>query len=230
MTRHTVDWSALRVPGDADAAGLRERRKRATRQALIDAATTLCLERGFDAVTVTEIAEAAGVSPATAFNYFPTKESLILDVPDALLKSLHQALADAETPPVHAMLQVLAGELDNLISWLEAQQDRVWAFEAVQRFEAMVRDTPGLQAHYRNMLNRMATVACQALAYRSGADPQDPEPQIAAVALLGLWPVQVDASCRALESAETAQQVREVVTEQVRRAARVLEVGLATLV
>ena len=81
------------------------------------------------------------------------------------------------------MLQILAGELDNLISWLDTQHDKRWAAGAVQRFEAMVRDNPSLQAHYRSMLHRMTVAACDVLARRTGMDPQDPEPQIAARAI-----------------------------------------------
>jgi AcrR family transcriptional regulator len=59
--------------------GLRERKKRQTRQAIAEAAMRLFAERGFEAVTVNEIAEAAGVAKVTLFTYFPTKESLVLD-------------------------------------------------------------------------------------------------------------------------------------------------------
>ncbi|MCQ0023640.1 TetR/AcrR family transcriptional regulator [Streptomyces somaliensis DSM 40738] len=61
------------------AEGLRERKKRRTRQHISDVATGLFLERGFDAVTITEIAEAAEVSVNTVYNYFPAKEDLFLD-------------------------------------------------------------------------------------------------------------------------------------------------------
>jgi AcrR family transcriptional regulator len=57
--------------------GLRERKKRATREAIAAAAMELFTERGFDAVTVAEVAEAADVSEKTVFNYFPTKEELV---------------------------------------------------------------------------------------------------------------------------------------------------------
>ena len=66
-----------------EAEGLRERKKRLMRQHLSDTATRMFLERGFDAVRVSEIAEACGVSEKTVFNYFPAKESLILDRLDA---------------------------------------------------------------------------------------------------------------------------------------------------
>ncbi|MGH8966792.1 MAG: TetR/AcrR family transcriptional regulator [Actinomycetes bacterium] len=57
--------------------GRRERKKAATRAAILDAATTLFLERGFDGVTVREIADEADVSPKTVFTHFPQKEALV---------------------------------------------------------------------------------------------------------------------------------------------------------
>src|SRR3954463_9958942 len=59
--------------------GLRERKKRATRQLISNVAWGLFIQRGFEEVTVAEIAEAAGVSKMTVFNYFPRKEDLFLD-------------------------------------------------------------------------------------------------------------------------------------------------------
>jgi AcrR family transcriptional regulator len=56
--------------------GLRERKKRAARQAIATTARRLFAERGFDAVTVADVAAAAQVSEKTVFNYFPTKEDL----------------------------------------------------------------------------------------------------------------------------------------------------------
>ncbi len=60
-------------------ASLRERKKEQTRQRIAAVALRLFAERGFDAVTVNEVAEAAEVAKATLFTYFPTKESLVLD-------------------------------------------------------------------------------------------------------------------------------------------------------
>jgi AcrR family transcriptional regulator len=60
-------------------AGLRERKKRETRRSISDIATTLFMSKGFDNTTIAEIAEAAGVSPQTVANYFPTKTDLFFD-------------------------------------------------------------------------------------------------------------------------------------------------------
>ena len=59
-------------------AGLRERKKERTRRAISEAAIELFLRRGYDAVPVSEIAEAAEVSKRTLFAYFPTKDELVL--------------------------------------------------------------------------------------------------------------------------------------------------------
>src|SRR5215204_3045422 len=57
--------------------GLRERKKLKTRQLIAETARALFTERGFEAVTVAEIARTADVSEKTVFNYFPTKEDLV---------------------------------------------------------------------------------------------------------------------------------------------------------
>src|SRR5438874_433188 len=63
----------------ANPAGLRERKKRKTREAIANAAARLFLQRGFELVTVAEVARAAEVSEQTVFNYFPAKEDLVFD-------------------------------------------------------------------------------------------------------------------------------------------------------
>ena len=62
--------------------GLRERKKRATRRAISDAATELFMTKGFDNTSVAEIAEVVGVSPQTVLNYFPAKTDLFFDESD----------------------------------------------------------------------------------------------------------------------------------------------------
>jgi AcrR family transcriptional regulator len=224
-----VDWAAFHAPRGqtTKAEGLRERKKRAMRRQLTDTATEMFLERGFDAVPVSEIAEVCGVSEKTVFNYFPTKESLVVDLPDAVMAVLRTDLAEPGIAPVEAVLRILAEELNAMISWLEAQEDRAWAGTAVRRFAAMIVSTPSLRAHQSEMFERLTAVAAEVLAQRAGLGPEDPEPQITATALLGLWPVQLRAWARYLDGTRTPEQVREAVTADVHRAARLLQTGLA---
>src|ERR1700683_1792475 len=104
MSMRTVDWTAPRIPatGVAEAEGLRERKKRLMRQQLSYTATQMFMERGFDAVRVVEIAEACGVSEKTVFNYFPIKESLILDRLESTMASLKSGLTQPGAEPAEA--------------------------------------------------------------------------------------------------------------------------------
>src|ERR1700734_520928 len=156
MTMRTVDWTAPRTPGTgaAGAEGLRERKKRLMRQQLSDTATQMFLERGFDAVRVAEIAAACGVSEKTVFNYFPTKEALILDRLEATMASLRTGLAEPGVAPVEAALRILDGELSAMTSWLAAQDDPVQAGAAIRRFGALIRETPSLRAYQSDMMDQ----------------------------------------------------------------------------
>src|SRR6202042_3996073 len=96
--------------------GLRERKKRITRQQISDVATTLFGVRGFDRVTVSEIARIVGVSEKTVFNYFPSKESLVFDRADEGIERMSAALREREAgeSPVRAMLRVLSSDPEEL--------------------------------------------------------------------------------------------------------------------
>ena len=192
MSTRTVDWTAPRAPGSGarESDGLRERKKHLMRQQLSDAATQMFMERGFDAFRVAEVAAACGVSEKTVFNYFPTKESLILDRLEATMASLRTGLAAPGISPVEAALRILDDELDALTSWLAQQDDLVRASAAIQRFGTLIQATPSLRAHQSDMMDQFVAVAAEILAEQAEMSADDPEPQIAATALLGLWRIQ----------------------------------------
>lgn len=74
--------------------GLRERRHQETKQLLVDVAFRMFVERGFDQVTMEEVAQASGVSRSTAYRRFPTKDDLVLEVSRRWLGAFDAAVAD----------------------------------------------------------------------------------------------------------------------------------------
>ncbi len=94
--------------------GMRERKKLRTRRAILETAQAMFVERGYDNVTVTEIAYAVGLSAKTVFSYFPSKEDLVFDRDlemRALLRDRIRDRAPGRTP-----LDALVGLLRDLIA------------------------------------------------------------------------------------------------------------------
>jgi AcrR family transcriptional regulator len=95
--------------------GLRERKKREMRQRLADVAAQLFTDRGYDAVSMTDVARAAGVADQTVYNYFPTKPDLVLDRADDMLERSRRAVADRDrgTTPAEALYAQVHGDIDH---------------------------------------------------------------------------------------------------------------------
>ncbi|MFZ1063331.1 MAG: helix-turn-helix domain-containing protein, partial [Acidimicrobiales bacterium] len=89
--------------------GLRERKKRLTRSLISDTATMMFLQRGFDNVKITEVAAACGVSEKTIYNYFPTKESLVLDNELEMTEAIKRVLGSGpeRLGPVEGMTSII---------------------------------------------------------------------------------------------------------------------------
>jgi AcrR family transcriptional regulator len=202
--------------------GLRERKKRITRQQISDVATTLFVVRGFDRVTVSEIARIVGVSEKTVFNYFPTKESLVFDRADEGIERMAAALREREPgeSPTKAMLRALDEEPEEL----DALPDEVQMF--VPLFSEMVAATPALHAAWLELNARLVEVATRALAEQAEVDPRDPEPMIAARAIVGLLEVEYAARIRQIEAGLRGGELRAAVNADLERAARMLDTGL----
>ncbi|WP_349239749.1 TetR family transcriptional regulator [Patulibacter sp. SYSU D01012] len=202
--------------------GLRERKKRLTRQAISDTATWLFCERGFDAVRVSEVAEEAGVSEKTVFNYFPTKESLVFDREEEVLAGMRRALLarPADVSPIQAMLGFIEEECRSLAA---LGDEFVPLFRA---FVTLVDETPALRTAHRAMTSKLVDVAREALAERAGVDPRDPEPYVAAKALVSLWDLQLRSRERHLQDGTSLAELQDRVLEDTRRAARLLDTGL----
>ncbi len=141
--------------------GRRERKKLATRQAIADEAMRLFLKRGYDAVTVAEIADAADVAVSTVFKHFDSKE----------------AIAFARDPAVEAELIRAVAERAPGVSIARSLRDFLVDFPALvsgsPEFLALVRTTPALTAYSDRMWSRHARAVAAAIEAETGQPASD---------------------------------------------------------
>ena len=119
--------------------GRRARKKLATRRAIRRTALDLFTARGFDAVTVEQITEAADVSPMTFYRHFGTKQAVVLDIAPtgATIRALDRAL----TPRSEGVGEPL--DIDVALDALLVDADQ-WLDDLARRVR-LVRDSPALQ-------------------------------------------------------------------------------------
>ncbi|MEW1834767.1 TetR family transcriptional regulator [Microbacterium sp. NPDC079995] len=152
--------------------GRRERKKAATRKNISDVATRMFLERGFDAVSVREVAEAADVSPTTVFAHFPQKEALVFDEDDEQRARL-----------VAAVRERLPGvSIHRALYDFYAEEIRVNASEhgdgVARRFMQFLNDTPALRDYGARMWLRHEVSLADAIAGELGMSAPDHEVRV----------------------------------------------------
>jgi AcrR family transcriptional regulator len=162
----------------------RSRKRLATREGISNAATRLFLARGFDQVTVDEIATAADVGRMTVFNHFPRKEDMFFDRDEAGREMLTEALRqrDPRVAPIET-LRLLAHRL-------VAEQSPYVRFSAgSQGFIETIEGSETLKARARAIRDEIAQVVTVALSECVGREPTDPAAHLAAGLLLATWTV-----------------------------------------
>jgi AcrR family transcriptional regulator len=204
----------------ANVAGRRERKKERTRQAIAAAALRLFGERGFDGVTVAEIASAADVSVQTVFNHFPTKEDLVYDETVAVEEQLLHAVRER---PIGESVLTAVGRF-----WLE-RFDRIAdrnASAGLATMAHLVTASPALQARERQIFARYGASLASLIADETGASADDLEPRVAAAALVDVQRALLDtARQRVLRGNRGAGLARELRSEG-ERVLALLERGL----
>ncbi|MER7079181.1 transcriptional regulator, TetR family [Saccharopolyspora kobensis] len=161
--------------------GLRERKKRRTRQHISGVATALFVQRGFDQVTIAEVAAAAEVSVNTVYNYFPTKEDLVLPPEEASPQRLADIVRARRSgqSAAGAVLEQLRAEV--------ARRDRKLGMSpGFAPVLAMMRAAPTLLARLEALGGQMTEALAEVLAEETGADAADPLPRVVAHQLGGL--------------------------------------------
>ncbi|MHA6616455.1 TetR/AcrR family transcriptional regulator [Pseudonocardia sp. DLS-67] len=151
---------------ETQAPGRRERKKAATRRALAAAARQLFLERGFDEVTVAEVAEAADTAVSTLFAHFPGgKEALVLGDGDERERALTAAVR--QRPAGVSVLQALRDFLATRGPFDPDPEPEA------RRIAALVVATPGLRAHARSLWTGCEATLARVVAEQAGRDADD---------------------------------------------------------
>ncbi|HLI58249.1 MAG TPA: TetR family transcriptional regulator [Solirubrobacteraceae bacterium] len=190
-------------------AGLRETKKRRTREAIAQAAADLFVERGFDAVTVEDVARAAGVSRQTVFNYFPTKEQMLFDREEEVGAALVALVADPADGA--ALVDAFRGHTRAFWERFGAVLDEGGDTHG---FWEIVRSSPALRDYAEASAGRQAREVGAALARAWGQPPGDPMCEALARMLCG---VNVAFLTRGLERLADGEDPRTVVAEMIAR-------------
>jgi AcrR family transcriptional regulator len=196
--------------------GLRERKKQRMYQDVSDIAVRLFLERGFDAVSVAEVAAAAGISKPTLFRYFPAKEDLVL-----------HRIADHETEAA----RVVAGAADpvdalrrSFLAGLD-RRDPVTGLNdhpEVLAFHRLLYGTPALVARAYAHVERSEAALAEALG--GGLDAR-----LAAGQIIAVQRILAQENWRRIAAGEAVEEVARDAEEAAERAFRRLAEGLPEL-
>jgi len=147
--------------------GLRERRKQQTRQAISDTATAMFAARGFDQVTIAEVAEAAGVAKMTVTNYFARKEDLVFDRAEGIIR--HLADVVATRAPGESMLAAIRRDYAEAV----ARADVTLGLSSPE-FARMIVGSPALISRALEMLDQREQALGDAIAAELGDDGSQP--------------------------------------------------------
>ena len=161
--------------------GLRERKKRQTRQLIADAAARLFAQRGFENVAVVDVAEAADVSEQTVYNYFPTKKDLVLDREEDL-RDLLTGLIRARP----AGISPAGAVRDSVLDFVAAIED-VPADQAKGGLDYLAAVSPAVRRLCLEMIDRLADAIAETIVESTdGVSPQVAKVQAIALA----WVIQ----------------------------------------
>jgi AcrR family transcriptional regulator len=179
--------------------GLRERKKLRTRQLIAGTARQLFLERGFDRVSVAEIARTADVSEATVFNYFRTKEDLVFSGLEQFEAELLDSVRQREPgePALAAFARFILAPRGLL-----AEGDDTNTAD-LMRFTRLIAQSPVLLAREQQIFAGYTDSLARLLAEETGAPAQDVRPYVAASAMIGIHRALINFVRQRLEAGET---------------------------
>jgi AcrR family transcriptional regulator len=149
-----------------DPEGLRERKKHQTRRAIAEAGVQLFLERGFDDVSVAEVAARAQVSKMTVFNYFATKAEILFELAEAALPDLAGAVRGRSEGQ-----SVVEAVRAYYLAALERRAEWTGLHDGVQQFARMTLASPTLVAAFSQRWHELHEELATAIAEATGQEP-----------------------------------------------------------
>ena len=197
-------------------AGLRERKKLATRNAIRTAGMRLFGERGFAGTTVDQIAEAADVSRATVFSYFATKEDIVFGDAPMAVEALASRLRERE--PGETTIAAARAWIGDLQGWLEPEL-------ALQ--VRLAREVPVVGARRLQLAKAIERVIADSLEAEVGPE-KHLAARLAAASLVAALDTAEEAAVARMEHHERALSAAEA-TALLDDAVAFVEAGLATV-
>jgi AcrR family transcriptional regulator len=208
----------------AGGSGLRELKKRQTRDAIAAAAERLFTARGFEAVTVADVANEVQVAPKTVFNYFPTKEDLFYSRMESFGDELLDAVRDR--PAGETVLDAFRRFALTPRGALALSDDATDEATRIASRLRAVLDSPALLAREKEVLEGYSRSLAELIAEETGAGPDELEPRIAADALIAVHRALIDYVRPRIVAGEPRERLRRAFRSRGRRAFARLEEGL----
>jgi AcrR family transcriptional regulator len=181
----------------------RTRKRLATRQSISDIATRLFLERGFDAVTIDDIAAAADVGRMTVFNHFPRKEDMFFDREEEIQRLAFETVRKREpgVSPMEAIRKLAHELVQQDHEFVMLSEDTSWFIKTAMASEA-------LKARAREMRDDFTRALALVLADAGNQPPDDPNAHLAAGLIVSTWAVAFSESQKLFDRTRNAERAK----------------------
>jgi AcrR family transcriptional regulator len=199
--------------------GIREQRKRATREELLQAASEMFAERGYDNVTVAEIAAGAGVSVKTLFQHFRSKEDLLLAELDAVHEGLLTALRtrDREQTPLEALTEWMLTRVENSPP------------DAMERWQRTVGSSQAVASLRRRLYDQWENAIVRVLADEANEARPSPRTRLIAAQLVAMVRVTSSPEVREFVGQRSFRDRRAAYREWIQQAADLIANGISRI-
>jgi AcrR family transcriptional regulator len=199
--------------------GLRERKKAKSRLAISNLATRMFIERGFDDVTVAEVAAAADVSVATIFNYFETKEELFFDREGETIEAQRRFILERKAG--ETVTSVLHREF---LAAIDAGLPQLMAEGG--SFLRTIERSSALRARLRLGFEKAEAALAETLAEETEAVAGDPTPHIVAAMLVAVQRTLIESAGAAALRGDAVASTKRRLRKACNRAFVLLEEGM----